>query len=169
MCVYVCICVCVWCVCVCVSVEKRCVWTFLHWLPPNFIHALKICRGSFFSQFQSAKLIGRALSRRPLFVAAMASCTAAGHDHWPSTNFLRDCECEHKTTAAHAQKWPATEPVVYVTRAMHAFRAGKTDMILKKSKSAVLKYNLAAQPMHVCGTNTVRIDRKLKNKAIIST
>ena len=32
--------------------------TFLHGLPPNFTHALKICLGRFLSPFRSARLIG---------------------------------------------------------------------------------------------------------------
>ena len=61
------------CVCLCVSVLKRYVSTSLHRLPPNFMHAIKICRGRFLSQCRSARLIGRALLEGLLFVATMAS------------------------------------------------------------------------------------------------
>ena len=70
------------CLCVCVSVclfKSDALATSLHRMPPIFIHALKIFRGRFLSQCRSARLIERALSEGPLFVAAMASCTTAEH------------------------------------------------------------------------------------------
>ena len=110
VCLYVCVSVCLF--------KSDALATSLHRMPPNFIHALKIFRGRFLSQCRSARLIERALSEGPLFVAAMASCTTAEHHCLAKHNLVTP---QASATTTHAQS--------QLRKTQHAAAAGPVPVV----------------------------------------
>ena len=147
------VCVCL-SVCLCTNVKAM----LFDQLPPNLIHTLKICWGRFVRQFQSARLVERALSEEPLFVALMVSCTTANHDRL----------AKHKLST-RLWVWKQNQSCAKLIRSgtcyeCHAWWWSLDDQgnrhVLKRSKSTVLKYGLAARLTHERRTQ-VQLRREL--------